>query len=202
MNYLVGPWNEIRTLIYVYCYFFFFLKKYFSYSLIKKYSMIFCINILYYYTLFIILKFNLIMKYNSLLDIICVDYPGRIINNKRFELIYVFLYERVNLRCFFKVLLNKENLIISLKNLYNSSVWLEREIWDLFGLKFIINGDLRRLLTDYGFNGHPLLKNFPLMGFFELRYEDTIKCIVEEFIEIMQSYRSFIFENPWVAWNL
>jgi NADH-quinone oxidoreductase subunit C len=91
--------------------------------------------------------------------------------------------------------------MISISNLYNSTAWLEREIWDLFGIKFIYHKDLRRILTDYGFLGHPLLKQFPLIGFIELRYDDSILNILKEAVEMSQMYRFFRFMNPWVIWR-
>jgi NADH-quinone oxidoreductase subunit C len=105
------------------------------------------------------------------------------------------------LRSFLKILIKKEDLMISISNLYNSTAWLEREIWDLFGIKFIYHKDLRRILTDYGFLGHPLLKQFPLIGFIELRYDDSILNILKEAVEMSQMYRLFRFMNPWVIWK-
>jgi NADH-quinone oxidoreductase subunit C len=105
------------------------------------------------------------------------------------------------LRFFLKLLIKKEDLMVSLSNLYKSVGWLEREIWDLFGIKFIYHKDLRRILTDYGFLGHPLLKQFPLIGFIELRYDDSILNIIKEAVEMSQMYRFFRFLNPWVLWK-
>ena len=96
----------------------------------------------------------------------------------------------------------KEFLVLSLSNFFFNANWLEREVWDLFGIKFICHNDLRRILTDYGFSGHPLLKFFPLMGFSELRYDDSLNKIIREQIEMTQAYRYFIYNTPWFLWYL
>jgi NADH:ubiquinone oxidoreductase subunit C len=103
----------------------------------------------------------------------------------------------LNLRYNLKHFLNKEDLILSLMDIYLNANWLEREVWDLYGVKFIYHQDLRRILTDYGFEGHPLLKLFPLTGFFELRYDDSLEKIIKESLEFTQAYRYFVFFNPW-----
>jgi NADH-quinone oxidoreductase subunit C len=97
--------------------------------------------------------------------------------------------------------LKKEDLIVSISELFKSTAWFEREVWDLFGLKFIYHEDLRRILTDYGFLGHPLQKQFPLIGFIELRYDDSILNILKEAVEMSQMYRFFRFINPWFIWK-
>jgi len=135
----------------------------------------------------------------SIIDIVALHFPSNLENE--FELLYVNLNYSLNLRSFLKILIKKEDLMISISNLYNSTAWLEREIWDLFGIKFIYHKDLRRILTDYGFLGHPLLKQFPLIGFIELRYDDSILNILKEAVEMSQMYRLFRFMNPWVIWK-
>jgi len=89
-----------------------------------------------------------------------------------------------------------KTLAISISSLFVSSTWFEREVWDMFGIKFLYNDDLRRILTDYGFKGHPLRKNFPLIGYVEVRYDDLSKSIATEKVEITQGLRYFKFENP------
>jgi len=119
---------------------------------------------------------------------------------KEFELIYITLSYKLNYRFFSVLLCQRDDLIISLSNIYNNANWLEREIWDLFGLKFMYHKDLRRILTDYGFVGHPLLKLYPLMGFIELRYDDSVQKIIQEVLELSQAYRFYTYINPWWKW--
>ena len=89
----------------------------------------------------------------------------------------------------------------SLSSLYKSSEWLERELWDMFGIKFFLHGDLRRLLTDYGFQGHPLCKNFPLLGYFEAFYDNVRQAVVFEYVESSQDFRKFSFDGSWFRWR-
>lgn len=171
----------------------------FNTFLIKNNKFIIFLDICFYFHLFNFLRSNKLMKINTIIDIVATHYPDNI--QKEFEFLYVNLNYKLNLRFFLKLLINKENLIISLSNLFNSVAWLEREIWDLFGIKYIYHSDLRRILTDYGFLGHPLLKQFPLIGFIELRYDDSIFNIIKEAVEMTQMYRFFRFINPWVIWK-
>ena len=133
-------------------------------------------------------------KYNILMDLTCVDYPN---NFFRFNLIYNLLSIRYNTRIIVIVELNDSNIVPSINNLFKSSNWLEREVWDMFGIFFYNNLDLRRILTDYGFKGFPLRKDFPLTGFLELRYDDEKKKIINESLEITQEFRSYNFISPW-----
>jgi NADH-quinone oxidoreductase subunit C len=174
-------------------------KSMYEYFLIKKNKIFFSLNIFLYFFLFSILNSNTIYRIMSIIDIVALHFPSNLENE--FEFLYVNLNYNLNLRSFLKVLIKKEDLMISLSNLYNSTAWLEREIWDLFGIKFIYHKDLRRILTDYGFLGHPLLKQFPLIGFIELRYDDSILNILKEAVEMSQMYRLFRFMNPWVIWK-
>lgn len=185
-NYIIALFTIIFSKI---CDIFLIKKKYFFYNL----------NIFFYFFLFNILNSSIILKIDTIIDIVAIHYSDNFINE--FELLYVNLNYKFNLRFFFKLLINKENLIISISNLFKSAAWLEREIWDLFGLKFIYHNDLRRILTDYGFLGHPLLKQFPLIGFIELRYDDSIFNIIKEAVEMSQMYRFFRFINPWTIWK-
>jgi NADH:ubiquinone oxidoreductase subunit C len=175
------------------------LNNMFNISLIKKKNIFFFLNIYLYFFLFSILNSNLIIKINTIIDIVATHYPDN--SKNEFELLYVNLNYKLNLRFFLKVLTNKENLIVSINEFFKSVSWLEREIWDMFGIKFIYHNDLRRILTDYGFLGHPLLKQFPLIGFIELRYDDSILNIIKEPVEMSQMYRFFRFINPWVIWK-
>lgn len=144
----------------------------------------------------IILNFKdvMILKYQTLNDLTAVNYPDLF---KSLELNYFFISYKLNSKYTLKNFLNKEDLILSLMYIYENANWLEREIWDLYGIKFIYHKDLRRILTDYGFIGHPLLKLFPLTGFAELRYDDVLEKIIKEELELAQAYRLFIFYNPW-----
>lgn len=174
-------------------------KNMYEYFLVKKNRIFFSLNILLYFFLFSILNSNTIFRIISIIDIVASHFPSNVENE--FEFLYVNLNYSLNLRSFLKILIKKEDLMISISNLYNSTAWLEREIWDLFGTKFIYHKDLRRILTDYGFLGHPLLKQFPLIGFIELRYDDSILNILKEAVEMSQMYRLFRFMNPWVIWK-
>ena len=185
-NYIIALFTIIFSKI---CDIFLIKKKYFFYNL----------NIFFYFFLFNILNSSIILKIDTIIDIVATHYSDN--SKNEFELLYVNINYKFNLRFFFKLLINKENLIISISNLFKSAAWLEREIWDLFGLKFIYHNDLRRILTDYGFLGHPLLKQFPLIGFIELRYDDSIFNIIKEAVEMSQMYRFFIFINPWTIWK-
>jgi NADH:ubiquinone oxidoreductase subunit C len=142
---------------------------------------------------------------SSLADLLVVDYPSRL---DRFDVIYNFL----SIRCFFRFFIivrttapflfenNNVDLqfyVKSLTILFNSAFWLERECWDLFGVFFQDNNDLRRILTDYGFEGYPLRKDFPLTGFLEVRYDDEQRSVVYENLELSQEFRFFDFESPW-----
>lgn len=136
----------------------------------------------------------LIFKYQTLSDLTAVNYTDAL---KSLELNYFFLSYKLNFKYNLKLYINKEDLILSIMPIYQNANWLERELWDLYGVKFIYHQDLRRILTDYGFIGHPLLKLFPLTGFFELRYDDTLEKVVKEGLELTQAYRYFIYYNPW-----
>lgn len=129
-------------------------------------------------------------QFKILLDIVVVDYP---LKKERFELIYVFLSISRNTRLLLKSRLTSLSAISSITQCYSAACWFEREAWDLFGVFFINNFDLRRILTDYGFEGHPFRKDFPLSGYIELRYDENQKRIISEFVEISQEYRHFDF---------
>jgi len=191
MNDSVVLWIENNSLILFFKIFFFNMYEAF---LIKKRKFFFFLNAYFYFFLFSILNRNIILKIVSIIDIVAIHFPDNLDNE--FEFLYVNLNYKLNLRFFIKILIKKENLMISISNLYKSVSWLEREIWDLFGIKFIYHKDLRRILTDYGFLGHPLLKQFPLIGFIELRYDDSILNIIKEAVEMSQMYRFFRFLNP------
>lgn len=126
-------------------------------------------------------------------DIIAVDYPGK---GNRFDIIYQLLSQRYNSRMNVLVSIGELSSVPSISSLYKGANWYEREVWDLYGIFFEGHPDLRRILTDYSFEGHPLRKDFPLTGYFEVFYDDTKKRIVYEPVSLAQEYRYFTFSNP------
>ncbi len=133
-------------------------------------------------------------RFEMLIDICGVDYPER---DPRFDVVYHLLSIGNNLRIRVKVGVEEEGAVPSMIGLYNTAGWFEREVWDLYGIYFTDHPDLRRLLTDYGFEGHPLRKDFPLTGYVELRYDDEQKRVVYEPVKLTQDFRSFDFMSPW-----
>ena len=140
------------------------------------------------------LKSNEKCKFRQLIDIAGVDYPE---NEKRFELIYLFLSHENNLRIKLLIKFHINQTIVSLTKIFPSANWMEREVFDMYGVKFKNHPDLRRILTDYGFKGHPLRKDFPLTGFNEVRYSEKEKKVIYEPVKLEQNYRNFDFESPW-----
>ncbi|MGI6852609.1 NADH-quinone oxidoreductase subunit C [Mesorhizobium sp. 1B3] len=140
------------------------------------------------------LKNDVQCQFVSIIDICGADYPMR---EKRFDVVYHLLSPRQNLRVRVKVQADEETLIPSATPIYPGADWYERETYDLYGVLFAGHPDLRRILTDYGFEGHPLRKDFPLTGFFEVRYDDEVKRVVYEPVELKQEFRTFDFLSPW-----
>ena len=134
------------------------------------------------------------LNFEMLLDITAVDYPKRA---KRFEIVYILLSLKNHLRLRVKIFINDSEIVPSISKLYKCARWYEREVWDMYGISFKGNDDLRRLLTDYGFEGHPLRKDFPLTGFVELRYDETKKKVTYSKVKLSQDYRNFDFLSPW-----
>jgi NADH-quinone oxidoreductase subunit C len=132
--------------------------------------------------------------FNVLCDICGVDYPDRPL---RFEVVYNLLSLPLNQRIRIKLDTDEENPVPSAVGLYSSAAWWEREAWDLFGIYFSGNPDLRRILTDYGFEGHPMRKDFPLTGYVEMRYDEEQKAVVYEPVKLQQEFRNFDFLSPW-----
>lgn len=133
-------------------------------------------------------------QFDSLVEITAVDYPQR---EDRFEVLYFLLSYRYNTRLTVKTMVNEMTPLSSVTSLYPSANWYEREVWDMYGIYFVNHPDLRRILTDYGFEGHPLRKDFPLSGYIEVRYDDEQKRVVHEPLELAQEFRSFDFTSPW-----
>jgi NADH-quinone oxidoreductase subunit C len=140
------------------------------------------------------LKSNENCKFKQLIDIAGVDYPE---NEKRFELIYLFLSHENNTRIKLLIRCEINQVINSITKIFPSANWMEREVFDMYGIKFKNHPDLRRILTDYGFKGHPLRKDFPLTGFNEVRYSEKEKKVIYEPVKLEQNYRNFDFESPW-----
>ena len=140
------------------------------------------------------LKSNNSYKFRQLIDIAGVDYPE---NEKRFELVYLLLSHEKNSRIKLKIKFNLDQTIPSITKIFPSANWMEREVFDMYGIKFKNHPDLRRILTDYNFKGHPLRKDFPLTGFNEVRYSEKEKKVVYEPVKLEQNYRNFDFESPW-----
>ena len=140
------------------------------------------------------LKNNKDTKFRQLIDITVVDYPERL---KRFKVVYFFLSHEFNQRIVLSYLINENELISSLTSIFPSANWMEREVFDMYGVKFKDHPDLRRILTDYGFQGHPLRKDFPITGHTEVRYSEEEKKVINEPVKLEQNYRNFDYESPW-----
>ena len=140
------------------------------------------------------LKTNKDTKFKQLIDITAVDYPE---NSKRFKMVYLFLSHQFNQRIIISFLINENEVVPSLTKIFPSANWMEREVFDMYGVKFKDHPDLRRILTDYGFEGHPLRKDFPLTGHNEVRYSEDEKKVIYEPVKLEQNYRNFDYESPW-----
>ena len=140
------------------------------------------------------LKTNKDTKFRQLIDITAVDYPEEL---QRFKMIYLLLSHEFNQRIILSYYINENEVINSLTSIFPSANWMEREVFDMYGLSFKDHPDLRRILTDYGFEGHPLRKDFPLTGHTEVRYSVDEKKVVYEPVKLEQNYRNFDYESPW-----
>ena len=143
-------------------------------------------------TLFI--KSNENTKFRQLIDVTVVDYPE---NTQRFKVVYLFLSHEFNQRIILSYLISENEVIPSLTSIYPAANWMEREVFDMYGVKFKDHPDLRRILTDYDFEGHPLRKDFPLTGHTEVRYSEDQKKVIKEPVKLEQNYRNFDYESPW-----
>ncbi len=144
-----------------------------------------------------VLKFlrdNRECEFTTLIDICGVDYPNKPL---RFEIVYSLLSLRQNNRVRVKITADEDTLVPSVTEIFSSALWYEREVWDMYGVLFSGNPDLRRILTDYGFNGHPQRKDFPLTGYVELRYDEEQKRVVYEPVKLTQDFRRFDYLSPW-----
>ena len=140
------------------------------------------------------LKNNETTKFRQLIDITAVDYPQ---NDKRFKLVYLFLSHEYNTRLILDCYINDEEVVPTTTKIYPAANWMEREVFDMYGIVFKDHPDLRRILTDYGFEGYPLRKDFPLSGHNEVRYSEDEKKVIYEPVKLEQDYRNFDYDSPW-----
>ena len=140
------------------------------------------------------IKTNNDTKFRQLIDITVVDYPEE---TQRFKIVYLFLSHEFNQRMILSYSINENELISSLTSIFPSANWMEREVFDMYGVNFKNHPDLRRILTDYGFEGHPLRKDFPLTGHSDVRYSEEKKKVINETVKLEQNYRNFDYESPW-----
>jgi len=142
----------------------------------------------------LMLKTNKNIKFKQLIDITAVDYLE---SQKRFKIVYLLLSHEFNQRIILNYFISENEKISSLTKIFPSANWMEREVFDMYGIKFNDHPDLRRILTDYGFEGHPLRKDFPLTGHNEVRYSEDEKKVIYEPVKLEQNYRNFDYESPW-----
>ncbi len=142
----------------------------------------------------IFLKTHSSTKFRQLIDITAVDYPER---DKRFKMVYLLLSHEKNSRIKIEFDIKEGEILSSLTSIFPSANWMEREVFDMYGVEFKDHPDLRRILTDYGFKGHPLRKDFPLTGHNEVRYSEEDKKVIYEPVKLEQNYRNFDYESPW-----
>ena len=140
------------------------------------------------------LKTNKKCNFKQLIDMTAVDYPEK---EKRFKIIYLLLSHENNLRIIVNINIDEKASVSSITKIFPSANWMEREVFDMYGISFKDHPDLRRILTDYGFDGYPLRKDFPLSGHYEVRYSENLKKVVSEPVKLDQEYRDFDFESPW-----
>ena len=142
----------------------------------------------------IFLKTNNEIKFKQLIDLTAVDYTE---NDRRFKLVYLLLTHEFNQRIIIDCFVNENEIVPTITSIFPSANWMEREIFDMYGIKFKNHPDLRRILTDYEFEGHPLRKDFPLSGHSEVRYNEEEKKVIYEPVKLEQNYRNFDYESPW-----
>ena len=140
------------------------------------------------------LKNNETTKFRQLIDITAVDFPQ---SDKRFKLVYLFLSHEYNSRLILDCYINEEEVVPTVTKIYPAANWMEREVFDMYGIVFKDHPDLRRILTDYGFKGYPLRKDFPLSGHNEVRYSEDEKKVIYEPVKLEQDYRNYDYDSPW-----
>ena len=163
-------------------------------SLIENNELLINVEVSNLYSILLFLKTDGKCKFKQLIDIFAADYPNE---EKRFKIYYLLLSHENNSRIKISINFNIEEKIPSITKIYPSANWMEREAFDMYGIKFRNHPDLRRILTDYGFDGHPLRKDFPLTGFNEVRYSEKDKKVIYEKVKLEQDYRDFDFDSPW-----
>jgi NADH-quinone oxidoreductase subunit C len=156
------------------------------------------VNIENLYSTILFIKTNEKCKFRQLIDITAVDYPEK---TDRFKVVYLFLSHENNSRIIITVNINENTKLPSITKIFSSANWMEREVFDMYGISFKNHPDLRRILTDYNFKGHPLRKDFPLTGHVEVRYDENNKKVVNEPVKLEQNYRDFDFKSPWEGTN-
>ncbi|MDX2050401.1 MAG: NADH-quinone oxidoreductase subunit C [Rickettsiaceae bacterium] len=158
----------------------------------------FCLNIntsqQYLIKLLKQLKSHKDLRFTILTDLFAADFPSK---KERFEIVYNLLSLKNNTRLIIKIYTSEKDIVPSVADVFDSSVWFEREIFDMFGVKFKNNPDFRRILTDYGFSGHPLRKDFPLSGYVQVRYDEKTQKVINEPVKLQQDFRDFDFMSPW-----
>lgn len=167
-----------------------------SYIYLGEYTIILRKNSIFQAIFFF--KNHSLCRFTTLSDICGVDFPTR---NRRFEVIYHLLSLKYNSRLRIKIRVTEASIVKSIIEIFPSANWFEREAWDMFGIVFQGNPDIRRILTDYGFEGHPLRKDFPLSGFIESRYDDVLKRVVSEPVELSQKFRKFDLNSQWETFD-
>ena len=151
-------------------------------------------NIKTLYSVILYLKTTNKYRFRQLIDITAVDYPEK---EQRFKIVYLLLSHENNLRILININIDEKTLVPSITKIFPSANWMEREVFDMYGISFKDHPDLRRILTDYGFEGHPLRKDFPLTVHTEVRYSEKHKKVISEPVKLDQEYRNFDFESPW-----
>ena len=152
------------------------------------------INVEDLYSTILYLKTNDKCRFKQLIDITAVDYPEKY---NRFKIVYLFLSHENNLRILLNINIEEKTSVPSISKIFPSANWMEREVFDMYGISFKNHPDLRKILTDYGFEGYPLRKDFPLTGYTEVRYSEDKKKVISEPVKLDQEYRDFDFESPW-----
>ena len=152
------------------------------------------INVEDLYSTILYLKTNDKCRFKQLIDITAVDYPEKY---NRFKIVYLFLSHENNLRILLNINIEEKTSVPSISKIFPSANWMEREVFDMYGISFKDHPDLRKILTDYGFEGYPLRKDFPLTGHTEVRYSEDKKKVISEPVKLDQEYRDFDFESPW-----
>lgn len=170
------------------------VPKWIQYSSLCKNEIVFCVYPQYLLAFSYFLKYHTYIQCKQLIDVTAVDYPTR---EKRFSVVYNFSSLEYNTRIRVKTDIDEITALSSLTQIFPSAAWWEREVWDMFGIFFSNHPDCRRLLTDYGFQGHPLRKDFPLSGYVEVRYDDSEKRVITQPVELSQELRFFDFTSPW-----